>query len=225
MFFLIVRNKVSNSTLVHTINFFKSYKTVTMKNFLYLFFALMTFVAVQAQGFEYGLKAGLNFNSSGDITTISTQSPSIDEVKSQVNGFNIGVYGQFKLAMLYVRPEINFSKFDTSYEELTVGKSRIEAPVSVGFKLLPFLSAFAGPTYRYELNKDNKDYTIESLKGDSTLGVHLGARIHLGKLGIDARIERGISESEAQLLSSNNINVGVIDNRTTALSVGVSYAF
>ena len=79
--------------------------------------------------------------------------------------------------------------------------------------------------YRYELSKENQNYTIESLKGDSTLGLHLGARIHLGKIGIEGRIERGISENEAQLLSQNNINVGVIDNRTTVLSLGISYAF
>jgi hypothetical protein len=95
----------------------------------------------------------------------------------------------------------------------------------LGFKLLPILSTFAGPTYRYELNEDVQDYSIESLTGGSTLGLHFGARIHLGKLGIDARIERGISESEAQLLSKNNVNAGVIDNRTTVLSVNLSYAF
>ena len=91
--------------------------------------------------------------------------------------------------------------------------------------MLPILSAFAGPTYRYVLSEDVQEYSIESLEGDSTLGLHFGARIHLGKLGIDARIERGISENEAQLLSKNNINAGVIDNRATVLSVGLSYAF
>ena len=90
---------------------------------------------------------------------------------------------------------------------------------------MPILSAFAGPTYRYELSKDAKDYSFETLTGDSTLGVHFGARVHLGKLGIDARLERGISENEAQLLSKSNVNLGVIDNRATVLSVGFSYAF
>ena len=180
---------------------------------------------LQAQGFEYGLKAGLNFNSSAELDNISLDLPSVDEAKNAVNGFNIGFYGQLQLAMIYVRPEIHFSKFETSFDELTIGKSRLEAPVSVGFKLLPILSAFAGPTYRYELSKENENYSIESLTGDSTLGVHLGARIHLGKLGVDARIERGISENEAQLLSNNNINAGTIDNRATVVSLGVSYAF
>ena len=168
------------------------------------------------------LIAEIGINHNGDINIAKKL---IDEAKNAVNGFNIGFYGQLQLAMIYVRPEIHFSKFETSFDELTIGKSRLEAPVSVGFKLLPILSAFAGPTYRYELSKENENYSIESLTGDSTLGVHLGARIHLGKLGVDARIERGISENEAQLLSNNNINAGTIDNRATVVSLGVSYAF
>ena len=53
----------------------------------------------------------------------------------------------------------------------------------------------------------------------------LNGRIHLGKFGIDARIERGISENEANLLSNNNINIGKIDNRSTQASLGISLAF
>jgi len=196
-----------------------------MKNYLYVLLMSFALTTIQSQGLEYGLKAGLNLNSSGDITNILDEYSSISQTKEAINGFNFGVFLQLKLAMLYLRPEIHFSKFETSYDALTVGKSRLEAPVSVGFKFLPFLSAFAGPTYRYGLSGKNDDYTIESLKGESTLGLHLGARLHLGKLGIDARIERGISENEVKLLSDRNVNIGTIDQRTTVLSVGLSYAF
>lgn len=196
-----------------------------MKNYLYVLLMSFALTTIQSQGLEYGLKAGLNLNSSGDITNILDEYSSIGQTKEAINGFNFGVFLQLKLAMLYLRPEIHFSKFETSYDALTVGKSRLEAPVSVGFKFLPFLSAFAGPTYRYGLIGKNDDYTIESLKGESTLGLHLGARLHLGKLGIDARIERGISENEVKLLSDRNVNIGTIDQRTTVLSVGLSYAF
>lgn len=196
-----------------------------MKNYLYVLLMSFALTTIQSQGLEYGLKAGLNLNSSGDITNILDEYSSIGQTKEAINGFNFGVFLQLKLAMLYLRPEIHFSKFETSYDALTVGKSRLEVPVSVGFKFLPFLSAFAGPTYRYGLSGKNDDYTIESLKGESTLGLHLGARLHLGKLGIDARIERGISENEVKLLSDRNVNIGTIDQRTTVLSVGLSYAF
>ena len=173
---------------------------------------------------EIGWKAGLNFDSSGEINNLTNEFPSVEAAKGLVNGFNIGLYTQINLLKLYIRPEVHFSKFGTTYNTITVGQSRLEAPVSLGLKLLPVLSAFAGPSYRYNLGSSG-DYTLESLTNDSTFGLHFGARIHLGKLGIDARIERGLSENEAQLLSANNINIGTVDNRATQASLGISYAF
>lgn len=174
--------------------------------------------------FEVGWKAGLNFDSSGDIKNLANEFRTFEDSKGLVNGFNLGLYTQFKLLKLYIRPEVHFSKFGTTFDNITVGQSRLEAPVSVGLKLLPVLSAFAGPSYRYNLGQSG-DYSLENLTSDSTYGIHFGARIHIGKLGIDARIERGLSENEAQLLSSNNVNIGTVDNRATQASLGISYAF
>jgi len=106
-----------------------------------------------------------------------------------------------------------------------VGKSRIEAPLSLGFKLLPVLSLFGGPTYRLALENNTQGFTLENSKENSTLGMHFGARIHLGKLGIEARIERGISERLAELMAANNLVIGTIDNRQSIASLGISYAF
>lgn len=174
--------------------------------------------------FEVGWKAGLNFDSSGDIKNLANEFRTFEDSKGLVNGFNLGLYTQFKLLKLYIRPEVHFSKFGTTFDNITLGQSRLEAPVSVGLKLLPVLSAFAGPSYRYNLVQSG-DYSLENLTSDSTYGIHFGARIHIGKLGIDARIERGLSENEAQLLSSNNVNIGTVDNRATQASLGISYAF
>jgi len=173
---------------------------------------------------EVGWKAGLNFDSSGEILNIANEFNSIDDAKGLVNGFNIGLYTQIKLSKLYVRPELHFSKFGTTFDNITVGQSRLELPVSLGIKFLPILSAFGGLSYRLDVGNTG-DYTLESISGNSSAGIHFGARIHLGKFGIDARIERGISENEANLLSNNNINIGKIDNRSTQASLGISLAF
>jgi len=173
---------------------------------------------------EIGWKAGLNFDSSGEISNLANEFKSIDAAKGLVNGFNAGLYTQINLLKLYVRPELHFSKFGTTFDNITVGQSRIELPVSLGLKLLPILSGFGGVSYRYNLGSSG-DYSLESITSESTYGIHFGARIHLGKLGIDARIERGVSESEARLLSSNNVNIGTVDNRATQASIGISLAF
>ena len=174
---------------------------------------------------KFGFKGGLNFNSSGDVTQIVSDFSGIDDAKEQVSGFYVGVYTELKLLMLYLRPELHFTKYDTNFDNITVGQSRIEAPVSLGLKVLPILSGFAGPTFRYQLAGDDSDYSIENVTSNATLGVHFGVRLHLGKLGIDVRYDRGISEQESTLLSSNNVNIGKIDNRPNLLSLGLSYAF
>ena len=173
---------------------------------------------------EVGWKAGLNFDSSGEILNIANEFTSVDDAKGLVNGFNVGIYTQIKLLKLYVRPELHFSKFGTTFDNITVGQSRLELPVSLGIKFLPILSAFSGLSYRLDLGNTG-DFSLESISGDSSAGIHFGVRIHLGKFGIDARIERGISENEANLLSNNNLNIGKIDNRSTQASLGISLAF
>ena len=173
---------------------------------------------------EVGWKAGLNFDSSGEILNIANEFTSVDDAKGLVNGFNVGIYTQIKLLKLYVRPELHFSKFGITFDNITVGQSRLELPVSLGIKFLPILSAFGGLSYRLDLGNTG-DFSLESISGDSSAGIHFGVRIHLGKFGIDARIERGISENEANLLSNNNINIGKIDNRSTQASLGISLAF
>jgi len=173
---------------------------------------------------EVGWKAGLNFDSSGEILNIANEFTSVDDAKGLVNGFNVGIYTQIKLLKLYVRPELHFSKFGTTFDNITVGQSRLELPVSLGIKFLPILSAFSGLSSRLDLGNTG-DFSLESISGDSSAGIHFGVRIHLGKFGIDARIERGISENEANLLSNNNLNIGKIDNRSTQASLGISLAF
>ena len=116
-----------------------------MKRLISILLIFTAFTTLQAQGFEYGLKAGLNFNSSADLDNISLDLLSIDEAKNAVNGFNIGVYGQIKLAMLYVRSAIHFSKFETSFDELTIGKSRLEAPSRKGWLNQTFSAKYTGP--------------------------------------------------------------------------------
>ena len=173
---------------------------------------------------EIGLKAGLNFDSSGEILTLPNEFNSIDDAKGLISGFNLGLYAQIKLSKLYVRPELHFSRFGTTFDDITVGQSRLELPVSLGIKLFPVLSAFGGLSYRLDLGNTGV-YSLESISGNTSAGLHFGARIHLGKIGIDARIERGISKNQANILLNNQINIGKTDNRVSQASLGISYSF
>ena len=175
--------------------------------------------------FEIGWRAGLNLTFPENFKSISNPYSSTNEVKKAIDGFTLGLYTQFKFSALYVRPEVLFSKYNSTYESLTVGKSRLEAPISLGLKLIPLLSLFAGPTYRLDLEDTTQGFTLENSKENSTLGIHFGTRIHLGKLGVEARIERGISDRISKLITTNNLLIGTIDNRQSIACSGISYSF
>ena len=169
---------------------------------------------------KFGMKAGVNLNTSGDIDEIISSNSSIADIDGNRNGFNLGIYSEIKLLMLYLRPEIHYSEFK---DNLKVTQSRIEAPISLGLKILPILSGFAGPTLRYEMTSKGK---LPTGPEDLSVGIHFGARLHLGKLGLDVRYDQGLSEDVLNKggVSSNSIPV-TFDNSPGLISLGLSYAF
>ena len=168
---------------------------------------------------KFGMKAGVNLNTSGDIDEIISSNSSIADIDGNRNGFNLGIYSEIKLLMLYLRPELNYSKFK---DNLKMTQSRIEAPISLGLKVLPILSGFAGPTLRYERKTDDLFPTGTE---DFTVGIHFGARLHLGKLGLDVRYDQGFSE---KILFGGEGSTSIpakLDNSPGLVSLGLSYAF
>lgn len=172
---------------------------------------------------KFGIKASVNSYESPEDLAASVND--LDDAVSKINGINIGVYSQIKLLMLYVRPELHFTTYETNFGDAigNIKTSRIEAPVSVGLKILPILSGFAGPTFRYKLKGDEDK--IKTITSNATMGVHFGVRVHLGKLGIDARVDQSLSEGQSQILATNGVTGFKTDNNPNTVSVGLSYAF
>lgn len=173
----------------------------------------------------FGVKIAMTFSSSGDITDISQELSTIDNAKTVANGSSIGLFAQIKIFSFYVRPELQYSTYDTNYENIAVGNKRLELPVSLGIPLNSFLSVFTGPTFRFNVGQEVSDINIEDVKNKSTMGVHYGARLNFKKLAIDIRYDRGITKEETLLLLNNDISIGNIDQRPNLFSVGLSYAF
>tara|TARA_B110000238_G_scaffold91711_1_gene100433 strand:+ start:1119 stop:1733 length:615 start_codon:yes stop_codon:yes gene_type:complete len=173
----------------------------------------------------FGVKIAMTFSSSGDINDISEELSTIDNAKTIAYGSSIGLYAQIKIFSFYVRPELQYSAYDTNYENIVIANKRLELPVSLGIPLNSFLSIFTGPTFRYNVDQEVNDINIEDVKNKSTMGVHYGARLNFKKLAIDIRYDRGITKEETLLLSSNDISIGNIDQRPNLLSVGLSYTF
>ena len=169
---------------------------------------------------DYGFKAGVNLNSSSSISVVSDAFENKIN-KSNFQGYYIGSYISFDAVIFDLRTEIQYS---TTQNNNDLTQQKIELPITVGYKIMPFLSTFVGPSFQYVLNEKSNSFNLDEVSGKTTIGLNIGTRVHLGKLQFELRYERGLSSLETKLLQKkSNINVANIDSRASLLSLGFSY--
>ena len=190
-----------------------------------LFMASTTIL--QAQG-DFGIKAGLSYNSNGDLSEFTSEVDNLykDEGKGK-SGFNVGLYGKIDLGPIFIRPELLYTKTTSEYELndtniLNYKISKIDAPVLVGMKLIGPLSVFAGPAFQYILDNDLEGVNLNDIESDFTMGLNIGASLEIGRIGIDVRYERGLSSNEADW--TNASDTFSLDSRPEQLIFSLSYS-
>ncbi len=183
---------------------------------------LSTLYFVNAQN-GFGIKGGLSYNSNGDLKEVTEVYKNNGKGKS---GFNIGFYGKLDLGPIYIRPEFVYTKTTSEYvlntgdtEDYKV--SKLDIPVLVGIKLIGPLNIFAGPAFQYYLDNDLKGLNFESIENEFSIGLNIGASIELGRLGIDVRYERGLSENEARWTKASE--TFTLDSRPEQIIFSLSY--
>lgn len=182
---------------------------------LFLLYPILVFSQI-----DYGFKAGVNLNSSSSISVISDAFENKIN-KSNFQGYYIGSYISFDAVIFDLRTEIQYS---TTQNNNDLTQQKIELPITVGYKIMPFLSTFVGPSFQYILNEKSNSFNLDEVSGKTTIGLNIGTRVHLGKLQFELRYERGLSSLETKLLQKkSNINVANIDSRASLLSLGFSY--
>jgi len=194
---------------------------------LFLFAFLATFMIVNAQS-DFGIKAGLSYNSNGEFKEFTSEVTDIYKNEgSGKSGFNIGFYGKLDLGPIYLRPELVYTKTTSEYV-LNTGStedykvSKIDVPVLVGLKLIGPLNIFAGPAFQYYLENDLKGLNFEDIENEFSIGINIGASIELGRLGIDVRYERGLSENEASWSDAGE--TFTLDSRPEQIIFSLSYS-
>ncbi len=185
----------------------------------------LSFVSVSFAQSDFGIKAGLSYNSNGEF--VDETGTIIDNKGKGKSGFNIGFYGKLDLGPIYLRPELVYTKTTSEYK-LDSGNtenykmSKLDIPVLVGFKVIGPLHIFAGPSFQYILDNDLKGFTFEDVENDFTVGVNIGASVELGRLGIDVRYERGLSANEARWTNAGDIFT--LDSRPEQIIFSLSYS-
>lgn len=188
-----------------------------------IFFLLVFFTQLSFSQFEYGLKGGLNFGSSGDIVVVTDQLQKEGDLTSKT-GYHLGAYSEVYFLMFYLRPEFQYTKLSSQFEDDLIDNERIELPLSIGYSILGPISLFLGPIVYYNLSQKANELKLEKIQNTTSLGLHIGARLKLGALGVDVRYEKGFSTTETKLLSQAGIPVsGQIDSQKDQFTLGVSF--
>jgi len=196
------------------------------KSVLFSVLFISCLFAANAQS-GFGIKGGLSYNSNGDLKEFTSEVTDIykNDGKGK-SGFNIGFYGKLDLGPIYLRPELVYTKTTSEYV-LNTGDagdykiSKLDMPVLVGFKLIGPLNVFAGPAFQYYLDNDLKGLTFNDIENEFSIGVNIGASIELGRLGLDVRYERGLSENESNWTNAGD--VFTLDSRPEQIIFSLSY--
>ncbi|CAA0199169.1 conserved hypothetical protein [Tenacibaculum maritimum] len=180
---------------------------------------------------QFGVKAGINYNNNGDLKLSETLGNAVKGADAK-SGFHAGFWLRKDLPNngLYIQPELVYTQAKSEYalstEKNDYDLQKIDIPVLLGKKIFGIGRAFIGPSFQYVIDAkfDAKNITADEFDKFS-LGLQMGFGVQFGKLGVDARWERGLTDSEAKFVGKNVTEKAIIDNRTNQIILGVSYRF
>lgn len=164
----------------------------------------------------FGIKGGLNYGSSGDLRNEITNNSENPDSKI---GYHLGVFAKADLGVVYIRPELIYTKLNSQYSVGDFEVQKLDLPLLVGVNIVGPLNVFAGPSLQYILDTKLEGIDVNDVRDEFSVGAQIGVGLDLGRLGIDLRYERGFKENEVEFF---NINPSRIDTRPEQLIIALS---
>jgi len=203
-----------------------------MKKLFYLFIFIFSYTTIaNAQlDINYGIKAGLNYNSNGDLSISGGLAGINESIDSQKEvGSHLGIYSQLNFNKFYVKPELVYTRTKSTYNgnfsSLEFKLSTLELPVLIGYKVVKPISVYVGPSFQYILDTDFLPSFDLNIENDIVLRLNIGITLNISKFGIDLRYTTEISENLA--VNFNNLpfdGLGYsIDTKSKQLVMSISY--
>ena len=186
-----------------------------MKNLILLFlFFNINNLSGQLISIDYGLKAGINFNSQLNITAdIESISNKINIFESR-NGQHFGIFFKLSIKDFYLKPEFNYTQIKNSYDIPYVlvqtknvvtnfDQKKFDVPVMIGYKFFKNLNIFVGPRFEFVKKVSFDNFYIEDLKNDYRIGLQYGFGVKFSRFEIDIRAERGFEKNEINYMNNS----------------------
>lgn len=201
-----------------------------MKNLLvFVFLVGSCMVSAQEKGITFGVKAGLNYGDNGRIEVSDITGAGGNILRENANdrvGYHFGVFLRGKLTdNLYLKPELQYtqnrSTYDIDSRKLDYDVKKIDLPILLGFKVLGPVHVFGGPALQYIVDNDLEDVRLGDVKNNFTVGLQFGAGIQLGKLNVDLRYERGLSDNQAGAIDTITNTSVRVDSRPNQFIVSL----
>lgn len=198
---------------------------------VFLTILTITFLNFSFSQIDFGAKAGLNYNFGGDLSEVVQETGSNFENlitgADAKAGFHAGLWAKFNILGLYVRPELVYTELNNGYAsnpesiDTDFKTKKIDIPILIGAKVAGPLHVFAGPSFQYVTKSNFSQGEFENIRTtDFTAGLQLGFGLEFGRLGIDARWEKGFNNDVDGEFLNTNIRV---DNRPNQIIFGLSY--
>lgn len=182
---------------------------------------LFGFILIQAplfaqQGSGFGVKGGLNFNTSGkyfkDAGDIFSQ-------PSQKMGYHLGVFYQLTSYDISLRPELIYTKTEFNTDLGLAQYQKIDMPVLVKLRLFQIIGFSIGPSFHYTFDEKFSAPDLFDSSDPFSLGFQLGLGVNLGPVGLDLRFERELNERKYTL---DNV-LGKEEFKNQQLILGLSF--
>lgn len=184
---------------------------------LLTFFLLVSAGVVQAQqGSGFGLKGGLNYNTSGKYFKEAGQ---IFTEPGENMGYHLGIFFQLTSYDISFRPEMVYSKskFETSLG--SVDYQKVDLPILVKLRFFKVVGLAVGPSLHYTFQEKYSNPENFEKTDPFGLGFQLGLGVNLGPVGLDLRFERELDERKYSL---DNV-LGKNDYKNQQLILGISF--
>lgn len=215
-----------------------------MKTYLSILLILTGINFSNAQRFGYGITAGTNFTTGGQITgnpiregdeLVYWNGTSQGQSKA---GFHGGAFMEVNFGGFFVRPELVYTSIKSEFvfpnRTSTYSIEKFDVPLLFGYNVADVVGLYAGPVYTpmFKNSFDYKESTIVKEEGvtrfykgnslqepDIPVNLQLGIKSEFSGIGIDLRYEYNLSSPTPEKIDIWNQDIGRDPNGVNVATV------